>query len=63
MDEYVYTDLYDLANRLSNTISRYQLGQLKQDARQGEGVLAGLSRYQIGEVERLYEKIRLERGL
>lgn len=56
-----FSKLQKLADKLSQEISRFQLAQLEKDAEQGRGELAGLTRFEIGELTRIYEKIRLER--
>jgi len=49
-------ELHEKARNLSKKVSRFQLAQLKEDAEKGKGELAGLTRFERGDLTDLYEK-------
>lgn len=53
-----WTQLQEKAKDLSRRISRFQIAELKKQAEQGMGELAGLKLFQLGELTRLYERER-----
>ncbi len=56
-----WTKLHEKAKDLSQRVSRFQLAELEKQAEQGAGELAGLTRFEIGELTRLYEREKEER--
>jgi len=57
-----FCKLQEIAKDLSQKVSRFQLAQLKEEAEQGRGELAGLTRFEREEITRLYERDRLKRS-
>lgn len=58
-----FLKLQRMADDLEGRTSPFQLAQLKKAAEQGEGELAGLTRFEMAELTRLYERKRQERGV
>lgn len=56
-----FQEMLKKADDLSRTVSRFHLAQLEKEAEHGRGELAGLTRFEIGEITRLYEKGREDR--
>ncbi len=53
-----FTEIVRMARNLSQRVSRFQLAQLMQEAERGRGELSRLTRFERGELERLYERER-----
>lgn len=59
-----YGNLINLADDfVSRNVSRFQLAQLNKKAERGEGELASLTRFERGQLKKLYENKREEVGV
>lgn len=56
-----FSKLQRMTKSLSRGTSRFQLAQLEKEAEQGKGKLAGLTRFEMAELTKLYERERLDR--
>jgi hypothetical protein len=56
-----FTKLDRLAKDLAGKVSRFQIAELQEKGLRGEGPMSGLTRFEMAQVEELYEQKRRER--
>ena len=58
-----WKELEEMAQDLSKQVSRFELAELDRLAERGKGRLARLTRWERGEINRIYEHNRKKRGV